>query len=159
MKSVSKVAVALGLIVAAVAIARTGLSEEQSEKKAEAKAKLERLRKERIETLEKFVELAKIQYKNGAGPYKDLVSFNSAQEELVEVKLEATDKTEERIALLKEQLKIAQQTFDYFEGQRKAGFLALATDPLRAKAHCLKIEIELAKEEAKAEEIKSVNGQ
>ena len=159
MKRLSKVAVALGLIVAALVIARTGWSEQQGEKKAKAKAKLEQLRKERIETLEKVVEKAKIQYEKGAGAYRDFTTFNAAQEELVEAKLEATEKSEERINLLKEQLKIAQETFDYLEGQRKAGFVVSGTESLLAKAHCLKVEIEIAKEEAKAEEINSVNGQ
>ena len=79
-------------------------------------------------------------------------SFNAAQEEFVEAKLEAANKPEERIALLKEQLKIARDTFEYREQQQESGFYASNVETYRAKAHCLKVEIELAKEEAKQDE-------
>jgi hypothetical protein len=155
MKRNLAVAAAVGLFLAALLLARSGWSEPQGEKKAEAKAKLDQLRKERIETLEKVVEHAKIQYELGAGANRDLATFNAAQEELVEAKLDATDKPEERITLLKEQLKIAQEVSDYNIKSHDAGFRISDLEVGQAKAHALKIEIQLAKEELKLEDSKA----
>ena len=81
-------------------------------------------------------------------------TFNATQEELIEAKLDATDRTEERIALLKEQLKIAQEVLDFVNKAHDAGFRIADIDLYQAQAHTLKIEIQLAKEELKAEDSK-----
>jgi hypothetical protein len=52
----------------------------------------------------------------------------------------------ERIALLEEQLKCARGVQDFVEKMYKSGFNATEVDFLRAKAHCLTIEIKLAKQ-------------
>jgi hypothetical protein len=76
------------------------------------------------------------------------VGFAKTHEELIEAKLEATDKPDERIALLEEQLKIAQDIFKFVENAAKVGFgHFVQADALRAKAHCLTIEIKLVKEQ------------
>ena len=64
--------------------------------------------------------------------------------------MEAIDKPNERIALLEQQRKIAQGVLDSAERLYKAGFAHFTEfDYLRAKAHCLTIEIKLAKERDK----------
>ena len=105
------------------------------------------MQKERIDAFEKLVKILAEQYKLGIVPFAD---FSKAQEDLVEAKLEATDKPAERIALLGEQLKIAQDVLDFVEKSYKVGFKVTEVDYLRAKAHCLGIEIKLAKERGKA---------
>ena len=57
MKRVSLIAVLLGFAVVSFSLARPGLSDQQGEKKSDARTKLERLHKERIEAIEKFVEM------------------------------------------------------------------------------------------------------
>jgi outer membrane protein TolC len=78
-----------------------------------------------------------------------LTEVSKAQEKLFKAKLEATDKPNERIALLEEQLKIAKNVLDFTEKSYKAGFQITEVEFLRAKAHYLTIEIKLLKEREK----------
>ena len=110
---------------------------------------MEQLRKERIEAIEKVVEKLTLQYEKGAGLGKDLTAVFIAREELIKAKLESADKPEERIALLKEQLKGAQEVFDFVEKQHEVGFRVSDLEYNQTKAHCLGIRIKIAKEEAK----------
>jgi outer membrane protein TolC len=112
---------------------------------------LERLRKERIETLEKAFQRLRKQLDVGTVALSDVIDI---QREILEAQLEATDKLEERIGFLKAQLVSAQDLFDFIQKHVAAGFKYTETDLYRAKANCLKVEIELAKEEAKLEDSK-----
>ena len=120
-----------------------------TEKKSDDSSKLEQLRKERLEALGKVVELVTIQFEHGAGLGKELTAVFIAREELIKAKLESAEKPEERIALLKEQLKGTQEVFDFVEKQHEAGFRVTDLEYNQAKAHCLGIRIKIAKEEAK----------
>jgi hypothetical protein len=142
MKRFTIFAVLLGFIVVSLLIARPALTDQQSEKTAES-TKMEQFQKERIETLEKIVALVKGRMAVSA----TVTDLSKAQEELIEAKLEATDKSDERIALLEEQVKIAQDCFKFVDREYKIGFGQVTEfDSLRAKAHCLTIEIKLLKE-------------
>ena len=147
MKRFTICAVLLGFIVVSLLIARPALTDPQSEKKTAEPTKLEELQKERIEALEKIVPILKARLDVNVITITD---FSKAQEEVIEAKLDATDKPNERIALLEEQLKIAQDCFKYVDGQYKAGFQQVTeADSLHATAHCLSIEIKLVKEQKK----------
>jgi hypothetical protein len=105
---------------------------------------LGQLHKERIEALEKVVDDLKKGYETLTNVNVSMLDVNNAQEELVEAKLESTDQSDERIPLLKEQLKIAQGVHNYFEERREVD--ACVADLSRAKAHCLAIQMKLVKE-------------
>jgi hypothetical protein len=134
--------VLLGSLGISLLIARTALTDQPSEKATS----LEELQKDRIETLEEAFAIVKNQFEKGADEWND---FAKAHDELIEAKLEATDKLAERITLLEEQLKAARGLFDYAEEGKKHG-LTTVLDTLRAKAHCQEIEIKLFKERNKA---------
>jgi hypothetical protein len=128
-------------------IARQGLTDQQSEKKAVEPTSLEQLQKERIDTLMKLVEIAESEYKNGITVF---FPFAKAQVDLVEAQLDTTTQAEERIALLERQLKIAQDVFDWVDTQVKIGFAHFGeSNRLEAKAHLLTIKIKLAREQAR----------
>jgi outer membrane protein TolC len=74
-------------------------------------------------------------------------ALSQAQEELIGAKLDMAQKPSERVALLEEQLKLARGALEFAEKSHKSG-LATANVYLRVKAHCLEIEIKLAKERA-----------
>ncbi len=151
MKRISFFVVAAAFVVISALVARTALTDGPSTDAAAAKAKIADLRKQRIAVLERVVELAKSQYKTGAGPNASLAALGKAEENLIKAKLDATENPKERIELLKERLATATRTFEYVEGQRNAGFLSSDLEVELAKAHRLKIEIKLEKEIAKAE--------
>jgi hypothetical protein len=157
MKRFSLIAVLFGFAVVSFSLARPGLSDQQGEKKSDARTKLEQLQQERIESLEKLVDLVKQQFEAGAGAYKNLENIIVVQEELIEAKLDATDKPDERIAFLKEQLKFSQEIFAYIKKMHDVGFNATDAEYFRAQAHCLSIEIKIVKEEAKQQEPKEAN--
>jgi hypothetical protein len=109
-------------------------------------AQITALQKERIEALKKVVSIC-IAQNQAAGVSFETVA--AAQEQLIDAQLDATDKTEERVALLTEQLKVAEGVFNYWEGRHKVGFKVVQTDVLRAKAHALDVKIKLLRERAK----------
>jgi hypothetical protein len=143
MKRFTICVVLFGFIVVSLLITRPALTDQQSEKKTVEPTKMEQLQKERIDALEKIAAIVKGQL----GYIATVVDFSKAQEEVIKAKLDATDKPSERIALLEEQLKFAQDAFKYVDGQYKTGFAHVTeADSLHAKAHCLTIEIKLLKE-------------
>jgi outer membrane protein TolC len=146
MKHFSIFLVLLCVVALTLSIVRLGMTDQATEKKETDSAKLEELYKARIDSLEKLVDILKLHYEAGAATIEE---YFQVQEELIEAKLEATDKTAERIALLEEQLKAAQMFFKAVDGRFRAGTVT-ARDELHAKAHCLKTEIQLYKERAKA---------
>ena len=145
MKRFTICAVLLGFVVVSLLIARPALTDQQSEKKTTEPTKLEKLQKERIEALVKLVRL--LEEQSLPGGLKTFSDFSKAQDELIQCKLEATNKPDERIALIEEQLKIAQGVFKAVENAVKIGFGHFTeSDYQQAKVHCLTIEIKLVKE-------------
>ena len=145
MKRFTICVVLLGFIVVSLLIVRPALTDQQSEKKTAEQTSLEQMQKERIEALEKAVEIRKETYKVGASTFPEL---SKAQDDLIEAKLEATTQADERIAVLEKQLKVTQGVFDYIENCHKAGFGKNSEiDYLQAKAHRLSITIKIAREQ------------
>jgi hypothetical protein len=104
------------------------------------------LQKERIAALQELVEILIVQYQRGVVPFESLAA---AQNELIDAQLDSTDKPEERVALLTQQLKIAEGVVDYSERKFMAGFRMTKTDVLHAKSHYLDVRIKLLRERGK----------
>ncbi len=135
--------VVLGLFAICLLPARPALTDQQGEEKADKQSKLAQLEQERIETYEKIVPMVYKQYRSGLASFTD---YAKAQEDYLKAKLEATDNQSDRIALLEQQLKVARSDADLIDQVHRAGGPITDIDVLRAKAHCLNIEIRLVKE-------------
>jgi hypothetical protein len=149
MKRISFFVVVVSFVVIFALVARTAMTDGPNADAGAAKAKLAELRKQRIGALERAVEAAKKQYETGAGACAALPSLGKVEEKLIKAKLDATYDRQERIELLKERLAIATRTFEFIQGQIKAGFQVNDLDLELAKAHRLKVEIKLQEEIAK----------
>jgi hypothetical protein len=171
MKRFTILAVALGFVLVSLTVVRPALSSpqdeirppelptveqlqkeiegSQDEKKSSEPPTLEQLQKERIAALELVVEKTRRMYETSPGQVSLLELFES-QRDLVEAKLDATDSVDERIALLKQQVQVAQGIFDYLSKMHAVGFRTTDREFYQAKAHLLKIKIILAKEQKKA---------
>jgi outer membrane protein TolC len=147
MKWLTFIAILVGFFAVSLLITRPALTDQQNEKKAVEPAKLEQLQKERIDALEMLVKILTEQYKVGTVSFTEL---SQAHEDLIEAKLDATDKPNERFALLEQQLMVAQEVFEFIERSVKVDFKITEADYQRAKAHRLAIEIKLTKERDKA---------
>lgn len=101
------------------------------------------VQKERIEALQELVKFCMQQFKHGTTPFD---SVASAQEELINARLDATDKGDERVALLTEQLKVADSMLHYIDVRYRAAAGATRADFLRAKSHYLQVKIKLLQE-------------
>jgi outer membrane protein TolC len=123
----------------------------QKEKQPDDSAKIGQLQNEQIDAIKKSIDLMKRQYESGAGPYRDLTAFRRAEQELLAARLDATDKPSERIAVLEEQLKSAQDVRDFVKRRHDVGFEVSDLDLFQAEARCLSVEIMLLKERIKAE--------
>jgi hypothetical protein len=110
-------------------------------------AELKKLQKEQIATLTERVEVLTKQ--NRAG-FADPEQLFSAQAELCDAKMDSADTPDERIAVLNEQLKLAESAQKVTEA-RFAVAAAATTEAnvLSAKSRCLKIKIRLVRERAK----------
>jgi hypothetical protein len=148
MKRFTIAAVAFGCFAVALILAGPSAAHQQDETKSDEPRKLEQVRKERIESLELLVKVLEMQSKAGTAKFTE---YMDSQEDLIQAKLEATGEPEERIALLKEQLKVADDAFTYAEKVVKVGREGSEVLFLRAKAHRLNAEINLLKEIEKNE--------
>lgn len=144
MKRFTVFAVLMGFVVISFLIARPALTDQQNEKKAAEPASLEQMHKDRIATLERLVEVLKEQYRAGGVGFNEL---STAQDDLIEAKLETATQPAERIALLEKQVEAAKEAVEFAESRFKQGITSEA-DYLRAKAHLLNIQIKLAREQA-----------
>ncbi len=114
----------------------------QSRNNAEDEAaELKRLQTELIATLSQKVDVLTLQNKTGAA---DFFQLCTAQFELYDAKLDATDKPDERIALLNEQVKTAASAL---EAAEMRFITANGDNPnvLSAKALCLRIKVRLVR--------------
>jgi hypothetical protein len=110
-------------------------------------AELKKLQKEQIATLTKEVEILNTQYQAASVGFERLFS---AQMELCDAKLDAADTPKERIAVLTEQLKLAESAQQITEMRRAVGAAGTnPADPLSAKSLCLKIKIRLVRERSR----------
>ena len=123
----------------------TSAAERKGESLDDVKAQIKALQKERTETLLRLVELDVRQYEMGVTTLEALVA---AQNELVSAQLEATEKPEERVALLTDQLKIATACVKLTQGRFESGNITQA-DVYRATSHFLDIKIKLLRERSR----------
>jgi outer membrane protein TolC len=137
------VLVRLGAAVALLLGAGRGLNAAEGEREASpAEKKLQ----ERVEVLEQIVKLEAAAFQAARTTF---LSVLTARRELLQAKLELTKDSKRRIELLQTQVELAGQLEE--SAQRVAGAAELRTvDVLRAKAHRLKAEAELAEEQARA---------
>jgi hypothetical protein len=108
-------------------------------------AELRQLQQQRINVLSRLVELLTRQYKSGTAGFGEVAA---AQIQLVDAKLDATEKPKERLALLEEQVKMAKALRDVADMRFRNG-ACTAADVCRAKALCLEIKIKLLRERGK----------
>jgi hypothetical protein len=108
-------------------------------------AEIKRLQKDRLIDLASIVKDLTEQYRVGAIDFEPL---GHAQTELVNAQLDATDKPEERIALLKEQVKSQMAVLKIAAARAKAGTVR-SVDVPRARAVLSATEIRLSQEELK----------
>jgi hypothetical protein len=121
---------------------------EQSKDNADDEtAELRKLHKEQIATLTEEVVILTAQYQAASVGFERLFL---AQMELCDAKLDAADSPKERIAVLTEQLKLAESAQQITEMRHAVG--AAGTNPadvMSAKSLCLKIKIRLVRERGK----------
>ena len=128
-----------------LSLARPALADETNEKISDARANLEQLQQEQFKAFEIVVEKSTLQYMRGAGSYIDLSTLLMAHKEFISAILESTYKPEEQIALLKKQLKVAQDILDFVKKSREAGLKTSEIEDYEANAHYLSIKIKLFK--------------
>jgi outer membrane protein TolC len=109
-------------------------------------SEIKRLQQERIDVLRQAVEVLSQMYLAGVRDFRPLVS---AQIDLMNARLDASDQPEERVALLKEQLTLAEKTMQYAEERYKLG-AGSQVDCLQSRALCLDIRIRLLREQARS---------
>jgi hypothetical protein len=113
----------------------------------DAAMELKTLQKEQIAVLTKKVDVLTIHNRAGTADFEQLLL---AQMELCDAKLDAANTSDERIAVLEEQLKLAESAQKLTE-QRLAVAAAATTEAnvLSAKSLYLKIKIRLVRERGK----------
>jgi outer membrane protein TolC len=109
-------------------------------------AEIQKLQKERIDVLRQVVETLFERYRSGTTDFRAVLS---AHHDLLNARLDATDRPKERVVLLQEQLTLAEKTMQYAEARFQQGF-STQVDPLQAKALCLDIRIRLLREDARS---------
>ena len=105
-------------------------------------AEIKAARGERIKVLADIVEIVTSQYKAATA---DFAQVFSAENDLYNARLDATDDPEKRIALLTKHLAKAGELVEYRQQQVRSGTVG-ETEVLRAKSLCLEIKIRLLRE-------------
>jgi outer membrane protein TolC len=134
-----------GLIVVLALVLPSICAEPQGKPKDDDAAQLKALQDERVEVLTELVKCTVAQYQVGGVTIDAVIS---AQNELVAAKLDATDETEKRIALLTQQLEMVTQLLKITEARHEMGRTTM-TDVYRAKSLLLDVKIKLARERSK----------
>ncbi len=134
-----------GLIVVLTLVIPSTGAEPQGKVKDDDAAQLKALQEERVEVLTQLVKYTTAQYHTGAVTIDAVIS---AQNELVAAKLDSTDETDKRIALLTQQLEMVTQLLRITESRHEAGRITI-TDVYRAKSLLLDVKIKLARERSK----------
>ena len=107
----------------------------------ETKAKIRKLQQERVEVLHQAAQVALAFYREGA---RDFRTVYSAQQDLLEAKLDMAETREERMAVLTSQLKTANGLLAVAEEMFQAGKITVL-DVHQARSKNLSIEIRLLK--------------
>ncbi len=133
----------VGLLVSLATV--VAAAEPPSKASNDVAAELKAAQAEQVKTLTQLVEVLTAQYKTGT---VDFAQFASAEAELCNAQLDATDGLEKRIALLTRQLDRASDVLKLAEARLAAGTVAEA-DVFRAKSQYLDIRIKLLREKNK----------
>ena len=115
-----------------------------------ASAKLRDLMKERHAVLTKVADVVTMQYSAGLAP---LSAVMQARQAVIEAGLDLCETHAERIALLRENLKLAAETFKLTQARLKVDRNG-ETGVLQAQAMLLDAQIRLLRDEEKAKEAK-----
>jgi outer membrane protein TolC len=130
----------VSLIFLSVPVRGAAALQEPNSREA-AKAKIRKLQQERVILLQKAVEVALAQYREGR---QDFRTVKFAQQELLKAKLEMAETHEEQIQLLTSQLKVAKGSLAIAEAMYQAG-QTTELDVLQARSAVIHIEIRLLK--------------
>ena len=114
---------------------------EDKQKPETATTKIRRLQLERIEVLRESVKFVTVAYRQGTLDFERVVS---SQRKWLDAKLEVAETRAERISVLAEQLKLAQQLLEFADQKFRVG-LSTQLGVWEAKSAALRIEIELMK--------------
>jgi len=137
---------ATAVIVILAIVAPSTCAEPQGKAKDDDAAQLKALQEERVEVLTELVKYTTAQYQEGVVTIDAVLS---AQNELVAAKLDATDETDKRIALLTQQLEMVTRLLKIIEARHEMGRTTI-TDVYRARSLVLDVKIKLARERGKA---------
>jgi outer membrane protein TolC len=107
-------------------------------------AQLKALQEERIKVLDLLVQITLGQYRTGTADFNQL---SSAQNDLCDAQLEATDEPEKRIAIITKQVDLAGDVLKMAQSRREAGTVTDA-EVCRANAQYLGLKIKLLRERA-----------
>ena len=98
----------------------------------------------RVEALKRAVAMLQVQYRQGAVDFRHVLA---AQLNLTDAVLATANTADERIALLEEQLQIAQRAEDAAVARYRSTIVGTAVDAQEAKAARLHIQIKLLQEQ------------
>jgi outer membrane protein TolC len=130
----------LSLLSLFVPIYGSAESWEQDSREA-TKDKIRKLQRERVDVLHQAVQVALAFYREGA---KDFRTVDSVQQDLFEAKLDMAETREEKMAVLRSQLKTAKGWLAVAEEMVQAGRTTVL-DVHQARSRILSIEIRLLK--------------
>ncbi len=116
---------------------------------------IKQLQKERVKALSQVVQIMTSAYEHGIQNI-DIRQVISAQTELINAQLDATDNLKERIALLEDQSKLIKTMLDLTEQRGRMG-TSSEVDMLSVKSLYLKSQIDLLKERQKLKAASSPN--
>lgn len=141
---------ALILTVLAVTLLMSSASsqEKPKEKREESAKKVRELQKERIETLKELVDHAATSYKGGVASYEEVLEASML---LLKAELDAAEKDSDRITLYKKGVDALKEYEEVANANRQVGKGTVAA-VLKIKA--MRLEVEIALEQAKAKEAK-----
>ena len=108
---------------------------------------IKQLQNERVKALSQVVQIMASAYEHGT-PNIDIKQVISAQTDLINAQLDATDNLKERITLLEDQSKRTKTMLDLTEQRGRMG-TSSEVDMLSAKSLYLKSQIDLLKERQK----------
>jgi len=106
-----------------------------------ANANVRALQQERVDVLQRAVELALEQYRAGTLDYR---SVHATQRDLLDAQLDIAETREERIGVLRSQLKVAKGSLAISEMRFESGQTS-KLDVYQAKSAAIRIEIQLLK--------------
>jgi outer membrane protein TolC len=138
------------LTVLAVTLLMSSASsqEKPKERREESAKKVRELQKERIETLKELVDHAATSYKSGVASYEELLEASMM---LLKAELDVAEKDSDRITLYKKGVDALKEYEDFAKMMKSVG---KGTGAAVLKIKAMRLEVEIALEQAKAKEAK-----